>query len=204
MRLVLLIYFLLAYGSRSVGQLPVHEIPAIYETYIASAIKYFPELNTVSFRVRIKHAHSPLSTRPAFWSIFKKPSKRKYIITISSGSVNTLLPILFQNLPDSAKIGVTGHELSHIVDFQKMKFGGFVRLLFKHYSNKYQDRFEYNTDKICIEHGMGYYLLAWSTYVRKALHIKNWRGADNIDEQQTDCERYMNPATILSFLENFK
>jgi predicted SprT family Zn-dependent metalloprotease len=201
MKLLLLIFFLVLYVVNTNAQSSNKELPAGYEKQVIFALAYFPELRDVAIQFLIKHTHTPLSTRPTFWSIFKKPAKRKYIITISDESVVKLSPILFNNLNDSAQIGVIGHELSHVTDFQKMKFFGFMHLLIKHYSNKYQDRFEYNTDKICIEHGMGHYLLAWSVFVRNALHVKNWRGADNIEEKPTDCERYMNPQTIRSFLD---
>ena len=97
-------------------------------------------------------------------------------------------------------IGVLGHELSHVSDFQKKRFFGFLNLAFKHSSKKFQDTFEFNTDKICINHGTGNYLLVWSKFVREALHIKNWRGADNINEADAGIERYMNPATIREYI----
>ena len=119
-----------------------------------------------------------------------------YIITISDRSSAKLTPILFKQLSYEAQVGVLGHELSHVADFSGMKLSGLIRLGFGHLSRRYIDRFEYRTDSLCIEHGLGKYLLAWSIFVRKALHINDWQGADSINTPLTGRERYMNPATI--------
>jgi len=62
-------------------------------------------------------------------------------------------------------------------------------------STKYIDRFEFRTDSICIAHGLGYQLLAWSSFVRQKMHRKNWDGSDNV-HQTMEKERYMNLSTI--------
>jgi len=58
------------------------------------------------------------------------------------------------------------------------------------------DRMEYNTDRICIEHGLGKYLEAYSLHVRQTMHVHNWRGVDYIFDNDQQHERYMNPETI--------
>jgi hypothetical protein len=49
---------------------------------------------------------------------------------------------------------------------------------------------------ICIQHGLGKDLEAWSSYIRKTMHTVFWRGADYVYRGDTKYERYMNPATI--------
>jgi hypothetical protein len=106
-----------------------------------------------------------------------------------------LKPILFQNLPFNAQVGVIGHELGHVLDFSSMITLGVVKHAARSVSSTYVDHFEYRTDSICIAHGLGYQLLSWSSYVRKAMHKENWEGADNVHKPMMR-ERYMNPATI--------
>ncbi|HTE12128.1 MAG TPA: hypothetical protein VK645_14185, partial [Chitinophagaceae bacterium] len=65
-----------------------------------------------------------------------------------------------------------------------------------HLSPRYLDRFEYNTDMICIQHGLGKDLEAWSSYIRKTMHTVFWRGADYVYKGDSKYERYMNPSTI--------
>lgn len=93
-----------------------------------------------------------------------------------------------------------GHELSHVCDFHSMSLWRLLRTGIGHLSSSFLDRFEYRTDSICISHGMGNELLAWSIFVRQALHITNWRGAGNIHISNSDKERYMNPSTIEKYL----
>ena len=57
---------------------------------------------------------------------------------------------------------------------------------------------EFNTDRICIHHGLGNYLLAYSKHVRETMHVHNWRGGDYVNKGNGNgkYERYMNPDTI--------
>jgi hypothetical protein len=75
---------------------------------------------------------------------------------------------------------------------QKTDF--FIALLLEHLSKKRMDKFEYNTDKRCIEHYLGFHLLSWSKEVREKLDLTIWGGANKPDAKS---ERYMNPEKIL-------
>ena len=71
------------------------------------------------------------------------------------------------------------------------------------FSTKYTDRFEFNTDLICINHGLGFQLYDWSKFVRKSLNISEWKGASNDESLKTKTtprERYMNPQTIEEYI----
>lgn len=170
-------------------------LPVGFEKQALTALSYFPELKDVEIIFKVEDKITPLASRPFFWTMFRKNGKRTYIIIISRKSNSFLTPILLQNLSYNAQIGVLGHELSHISDFNNKKFGEMFSVMFGHLSKKQVDRFEYNTDQICIDHGLGYQLLAWSREVRKNLKITNWEGADNIPSDKKT-ERYMNPSTI--------
>ena len=98
----------------------------------------------------------------------------------------------------NAQIGVLGHELSHVYDFSHQSLWSLIGSAIGHLSSSYIDRFEYRTDSICIAHGLGYQLLAWSSFIRRTLHTENYDGSDNIDMPVMNRERYMNPATILA------
>ncbi|NJN35662.1 MAG: hypothetical protein HC817_16755 [Saprospiraceae bacterium] len=110
-----------------------------------------------------------------------------------------MTPILLKNLSFNAQIGVLGHELSHISDFHGRKSSFFIRLLFMQFSKKAMDKFENDTDRRCIAHGLGYQLLSWSEEVRHNLGIKKWRGASLSEDQKR--ERYMSPDSILEVLK---
>jgi hypothetical protein len=176
-------------------------IPAQFREQILIALSYFPELKDIAIDFRIKHNRTPLTTIPVTTSVFKNSRKRKYIITISDSSIDMLSPILLKRFSFNAEIGVLGHELSHVTDFSHHSTWGLIDYGINHISSKWLDHFEYRTDSICIAHGLGYQLLEWSTSVRKAMHVENYDGADNVGEPMTR-ERYMNPSTIRKQIAN--
>ncbi|HET9825408.1 MAG TPA: hypothetical protein VFP87_08740 [Chitinophagaceae bacterium] len=169
--------------------------PAQYERQILIALSYYPELKNIPIHFRIKKRHTPLTTRSSWLGLIRSQQKRDYVITISDNTEKMLISILYQNLPFNAQIGVIGHELGHVVEFSSMPTLSILKHAFNNVSSKYIDHFEFRTDSICIAHGLGYQLLAWSSYVRRVMHKDNWDGADNVHRPMMR-ERYMNPSTI--------
>src|SRR6187399_1840402 len=174
------------------------EIPPQFEKPILTALSYFPELKDVHIVFRIKKAYTPLTTKPNFAGVFKRKGHRTYIIMISDQTIDTLKPLLFQNLIFEQQVGVIGHELSHVVDFNSKNFPQTLGVGIGHISKRYLDKMEFNTDRICIRHGLGKYLLAYSKHVRETMHVHNWRGVDYVNKGNGNgkYERYMNPDTI--------
>lgn len=170
-------------------------IPPEFERQILLALSYFPELTDVTIDFRVRKSRTPLSSRPSWGSVLLPHRNRNYVITISDSTRRLLSPILFKNLDFNAQVGVIGHELSHIIDFSSKGGVGLIGIGIGNISRRFLDRFEYRTDSICIAHGLGYQLLAWSLFVRKALKRENWNGAGNIHAPMRR-ERYMNPETI--------
>jgi len=173
------------------------KIPPLYEKQILIALSYFPELVNIHIDFRFKHTNTSFSTRPSLVSVFKRSSQRKYIITISDSSKAILVPLQLKNLSFNAQIGVMGHELSHAADFTNKTSFGLLRVAFGNLSNKFLDKLEFKTDSLCIAHGLGYQLLAWSTFIRTTMHYENWTGSVNIDKGPMLREKYMNPGTIM-------
>ncbi len=174
------------------------QIDSTFKQQISGALMFYPELKDIKIKFKVKKAIVPLSARPRVWATFQKPKNRKYLIVISSASIGKLEPILLKNLSFNAQVGVLGHEISHIADFNQRKGLYFVKLLFMQFSRKAMDVFENNTDRRTIEHGLGYQLLAWSTEVRHNLKIKDWGGAAKSGIQER--ERYMSPETIMELV----
>jgi hypothetical protein len=174
-------------------------IPQTYEQQIRVALAYYPTLKQTKIIFKVKKTRTPLAAT-TFWSAFRQPSKRTYVITISSESnIPFLNKIILDSLGFNAQIGVLGHEISHILEFNSKNSLFFIGLVLKNLNKKAIDTFENDTDRRCIEQGLGYQLLAWSTEVRHNLNIKEWRGADNLGNQKR--ERYMSPPTILGLIK---
>ncbi len=178
-------------------QYAVHkQLPPGYEQETLEAISHFPELKNVSIRFRVKKSYATLKTRPTLISFFMPRKHRSYVITISNKTIEKLMPLMFANLSTAARIGVIGHELSHVADLSQRTTWQCFKIGIGHLSASYMDRFEYNTDMICIQHGLGKDLEAWSSYIRNTMHTTFWRGADFVNKSNNSHERYMNPATI--------
>ena len=169
-------------------------IPLQYDTITRIALMYYPELENTKIKIRIKMQASPLTARPSLFAIFSRASKRNYIITISNKVDSKFSTILLSNLSFNSQIGVIGHELGHIADYNSRYGIYFIKLLFMHLNKRKMDRFEYNTDMRCIEHGLGYQLLSWSKEVRLKLNLIQWKGIKHLNKQGR--ERYMNPESI--------
>lgn len=185
------------------------ELPEGYEKQALIALSYFPELKHVNIVFKFKKKTSPLMAKPAFLDvIIKSPHNRTYYIIISSETSKYLKHIQFDTLSFNAQIGVLGHELSHVSDFSQRGFWGILQIAFGNLSSKWLDKFEYNTDRKTIDHGLGWQLLNWSCAVRQRLNTEYYQGANKYTAEQLDKietengERYMNPSTIQEIIEN--
>lgn len=178
-------------------------IPSEMNKQALIALSCYPELENVQIVFRFREKVTPLSSRPKVFSALRKVANRTYVINISTKSIITVSPILFSNLPFNAQIGVLGHELAHIVDYNSKNTSQLILLAFKMFNRTFVDRFEFNTDSSCINHGLGYQLYDWSKYVRTALGIKEWKGAEANYSLENDIpynQRYMNPETIEKYI----
>ncbi|WP_317899600.1 hypothetical protein [Aurantibacillus circumpalustris] len=180
---------------------PHKKIPEEFSSAIKVALNYYPELKSSKIIFRVKKQSAPLAARPSVFSVFRRAAKRKYIVIICNRIDSKLSPILLKNLSTNSQIGVIGHELSHISDYNSRLGIYFIKLVCMHFSKKAIDKFEYATDKRCIAHGLGYQLLSWSEEVRLKLNLLQWRGAKQLTKGGR--ERYMNPETIVKTMKLF-
>ena len=141
--------------------------PAAFEEQILTALSFFPELKDHRIDFQLRKGYAPLSSRPTYGGLFRSAKKRKYKVFISTGSGRMWDSIILKYAPFDAGVGVLGHELSHVLNFSQMSGLSLTWLGVSHVSKNYMNRFEYLTDSLCIEQGMGEYLLAMSIYVRK-------------------------------------
>jgi hypothetical protein len=173
------------------------EYPPEFEKQILVALSFYPELQNTPIRFRTKHRHSTALTRCTWAGLMETRARRHFVVTISDSTEAALVPVMFKNLPFNAQVGVIGHELAHVVDFSSMTTTQIIWHGIRNVSRKYLDKFEYNTDAICIAHGLGFQLLEWSIFVRKTMNTVNWGGPDNV-HRKNNRERYMNPSTIVA------
>jgi hypothetical protein len=180
------------------------KIPSDFEPEILKALSFFPELKNHRIDFVIRKGHAPLSARPTFGGLLRNARKRKYKVFISSGMKGDWDSFTMKNTPYDARVGVLGHELSHVKNFAKMSGISLVGLGINHVSRSYMDRFEYRTDSLCIEQGMGEYLLACAVFARKIFNAPDPEQLEVKGVRSNYKERYMSPSTIRLYMADMK
>lgn len=158
-------------------------LPTGFEIQALVALSHFPALKNESIEFVFKKAKIAHAASPSFISVFKRTNKRKYNITISTQTKEGLENTRLVNLSYNAQIGVLGHELAHISAYQKLNFWGLIKFGLKYVKEKDIIATENSTDKVTINHGLGYQLLSWSREVHD-FHIKDGRSERYLSEHQ--------------------
>jgi hypothetical protein len=146
-------------------------IPGRYELAALTALSRFPELDSTKIVFKPKKIKTTLNTRPAVWSLlFGNRQNRKYIIRINKRKKDSL--IMFDQVPFNAKIGLLGHEFSHIIDYKNKGLTGVAKRGWTYGNKTQKEQFEKEIDSITINRGLGWQLYDWSEYVLKKSEAK--------------------------------
>lgn len=135
-----------------------------YELPFQIARKFYPELNDINIDIVFKSIKTTLAARPRLSFLFISKGKRKYVIFINNNNYK-YKGVKFEELSLNAKVGVFGHELAHILDYETKSrwkvLGTGVKYLFK----DGKKRLESEIDYIAIERGLGWQIFDFSDYV---------------------------------------
>ncbi|MGL5317686.1 MAG: hypothetical protein ACRC9Q_03200 [Bacteroidales bacterium] len=164
--------------------------PQEYEEQFLIALSHFPQLKEVHIHLIFDHEKTTMSARPKIASLFCKD--RKYNIRINNAK--SFEGILLEDVPFNAQIGVIGHELAHIVDYEQKSFAQIIGTGLGYLTGKYKRRLEHYIDNQTIMHGLGWQLLEWAQY---SMH------EDNASEKYIQFKKrvYMLPEKILTVIE---
>ncbi len=126
------------------------------------ALSHYPELDSTHIIFKYKSMPWMMAARPATRFIFQPRKKRTYFILVSTNekmNADTIIKLM----PYEAKVGILGHEMAHISDYEDMNR---IELLF--FGIKYvicTRKVEKQTDLKTIEHGLGDELLEYNEYI---------------------------------------
>lgn len=129
-----------------------------------TAIGYYPELRKVNIKVRYGKIKTTMQCRPRWDYLLHKKENRSYVIYIGK-KIRNGNGILYENLPLNAQIGLIGHELAHIIDYQSMNNFQMSRFGIDYLLTKKKREIENRTDLIAIHRGLGYQIKDFSKYV---------------------------------------
>ena len=137
--------------------------PPDLEREILTALSFYPELSSTPIEFRFAKIKTTMSAMPKGVFLLKKKDKREYVIRINPG-INTKA-ISYKELSSSALIGVLGHELGHILDYESMKNREIVGFAVQYLQPRKRKAIEARTDMIAIHHHLGWELFQFSDYV---------------------------------------
>jgi hypothetical protein len=163
----LLLFSELAYSSAIRNDDPLDSIadktflvfddPSFQRTYknqFQEALSHFPELRQVHIRIRPANISTTMASRPHIQAFVSKRKNREYLITVDT--LEEKHPGLFFRLSDSARIGLIGHELAHILDYHHHHLPGVAGKGLEYLLHR--RRLEHRADQIAIHHGLKFFL----------------------------------------------
>lgn len=123
-----------------------------YKEQCLKALAYYPELKGIHIEFKRKEIGTTMAARPIVSSFFNADYERRYEIIFNNSSD---CEVPFDELPAEGQVGILGHELAHILDFEKKSLGQLI-LTGAFYINAHSIRsYERGIDKITLERGLG-------------------------------------------------
>jgi len=105
-----------------------------------------------------------MEVRPEFRSAVKN-YHRKYVIFIDNNTHHNE-GVLLRDVPFNAQIGVIGHELGHIMDYERRSIKGILLLASDYEIMKNHVRYERSIDEYAIGRGLGWQLKEFADFVQ--------------------------------------
>jgi hypothetical protein len=161
------------------------------------ALSHYPELSTtpIEFKFKKHIQKSTMQAQPKFSSVFKRKKHRFYKILISE-KIKIADSVYFtKDMPSEIMIGWLGHELGHVMDFEKRSglnligFGiGYLT------SKKFIRGAECRADSYAVHHGMEKYILATKEFILEKAGLSQ-KYVDRIKNL------YLSPEEIMMLVE---
>lgn len=164
-----------------------------YRTQILTVLAYYPDLKGVKISFEYSHEATTMASRPKLSSLLAE--KRAYHILINNRE--DFEGILLSDVPSEAQVGVIGHEIAHIAEYERRNLLGILQLGTMYLTEKGKRSFEREMDRQTIERGLGWQLLAWAKY-------SMYTSPKTSEEYKAFKRRiYMAPSEILSYMQMY-
>lgn len=123
-----------------------------YKEQCLKALAFYPELANAHIEFREASIGTTMAARPIISSFFNTDYERKYEIIFNN---DNSCEVPFDELPEEGQVGILGHELAHILDYETKSLGQII-LTGCFYANTHCIRsYERSIDKITLERGLG-------------------------------------------------
>jgi len=108
--------------------------------------------------------------QPMIRSLLKSPEKRIYIIKVRDKAENPNL--CFETIPDSAKVGLIGHETVHVLDYQSKSVFQIMIMGIKYtWCPEFRRKTEWKTDSLTIVNNMAYENLCFAKFIYSSPYV---------------------------------
>ncbi len=156
------------------------------------ALSHFPELRQTHIEFKYSKEATTMAARPKPASMLWR---RRYLVAINNREDFEGIPL--STVPFNAQIGIIGHELSHIADYQNSSFFAVTSLLMRYTNKRHRAQFEKEVDRATIDRGLGWQLYDWAHF---SMHI-----SDDASDEYKEFKRqnYMQPPEIEKYMLKF-
>jgi len=142
----------------------MYSIPEEYRAQAYIALSHYPELKGKKIKFKYKNQKTTMTCIPRWDFLFHKKENRTYVIGIDKKQKNNE-GILLGDVPFDAQVGVIGHELGHVVDYERKSIRGIISTGIGYLFSSYRRKLENHIDEITIGQGLGNQLAEYADYV---------------------------------------
>lgn len=140
------------------------KLPGDFELPCLIALSHYPELADVNIEFVYKKIATTMAARPRLNMLFRKRKNREYRIFINTDSAR-VKGVLLHQVPFNAQVGIIGHELAHIMDYESKSVGRLVKTGIRYLSKGFRSRMEKETDMAAIKRGFGWQLYSFTDFL---------------------------------------
>lgn len=139
-------------------------VPDTFQSVFELLLDDISILHDQKIKFRRKKLSTTMSARPTWCSLlFRKRENRTYLLQVNNDKAFD--GVLYEDVPEMARVGLMMHELMHIKDYQSRHFLGVLQRGWQYLSKKGKRKFEYEIDQMVIDAGYRNYLVLWALFV---------------------------------------
>ncbi|SHI46501.1 hypothetical protein SAMN04488513_101368 [Pseudozobellia thermophila] len=145
-----------------------HIIPEAIDREARLALAFYPELrNTaIEFRFKRKTGKSTMQAQPVFASLLQARERRRYLVFVSESIKITGKTFKTTDMDSAILIGWLGHELGHIMDYERRSSLNLVWFGLKYlFSGNFIKEAERAADSYAVGAGMEAYILKTKAFI---------------------------------------
>lgn len=146
-----------------------HDVLQPFEKAMAYALMAYPQLKDAKIEFRASSTSAPLESNFKWLSLFGAKENRVYRVYINTSKNSAFDPVLLENLPFNAQVGILAHELGHIAYYEQRSTWEILAFGIKYFlDSDFRAQHEQSTDLMPVYQGLGWQIYEYAYYVRKS------------------------------------